>query len=120
MSLSWGVLSQLTVVSKKIKSNEVFIVHGHDETPKLAVARFIEKLGNKAIILHEQANEGMTTIKKFKKYAKNAVFAIVITTPADMGHANMLNNAARSVIESVCGNHPDFVFTYLGKPITRM
>jgi integrase len=32
----------------------------------------------------------------------------------------VLNNAARSVIESVRGDHPDFVFTYRGKSVTRM
>lgn len=32
----------------------------------------------------------------------------------------ILNKAARSVIEEVRGQHPEFVFTYQGHPITRM
>ncbi|MCI0417887.1 MAG: TIR domain-containing protein, partial [Acidobacteria bacterium] len=40
--------------------DRVFIVHGHNEAIKEAVARFIEKLGPAVIILHEQPNEGRT------------------------------------------------------------
>lgn len=32
----------------------------------------------------------------------------------------VLNDVARSVIASVCGNHPQRVFTYKGEPVTRM
>ncbi|HBZ7840733.1 TPA: TIR domain-containing protein, partial [Klebsiella pneumoniae] len=37
-------------------SKKVFIVHGHDEGSREKVARFLERLGLEAIILHEQAN----------------------------------------------------------------
>ena len=37
---------------------KVFVVHGHDGAPKAEVARFIEKLGFEAIILHERPNRG--------------------------------------------------------------
>lgn len=37
-----------------IKSNRVFIVHGHDNEMKQAVARTVERLGLKVVILHEQ------------------------------------------------------------------
>jgi hypothetical protein len=36
--------------------SKVFLVHGHDEGAREAVARFLERLGIRAIILHEQAN----------------------------------------------------------------
>ena len=36
----------------------VFIVHGHDEAPKEAVARFVMQIGLKPVILHEQASLG--------------------------------------------------------------
>jgi hypothetical protein len=38
-------------------SKNVFIVHGHNEEMKLAVARTIEKLKLNPIILHEQPNK---------------------------------------------------------------
>ena len=65
-------------------SNSVFIVHGHDEAVKTSVARFIEKLGLKAIILHEQPNKGQTIIEKFESNAAGVGFAIVLLTPDDI------------------------------------
>lgn len=41
--------------TKELSKEEVFIVHGHDEEAKAKTARFIQKLGFKPIILHEQA-----------------------------------------------------------------
>ena len=66
--------------------SRVFIVHGHEDSIKNSVARFVEKLGLKAIILHEQANEGRTIIEKFEKHACNSGFAIVLCTPDDVGY----------------------------------
>ena len=66
-------------------SNEVFIVHGRDDGTKETVARFVEKLGLKATILHEQPNEGRTIIEKLEDCANKAGFAIVLLTPDDVG-----------------------------------
>jgi predicted nucleotide-binding protein len=71
-----------------IKSRKVFIVHGHDEGPRETVARFIEKLGCDAIILHERANKGRTIIAKFREEAADVGFAIVLITADDIGKAN--------------------------------
>ena len=67
--------------------NNVFIVHGHDDTLKSEVARFIEKLHLKAIILSEQANQGRTIIEKFEAHAETVDFAVVLLTPDDVGSA---------------------------------
>lgn len=64
--------------------NRVFIVHGHDELTKVETARFIEKLGFEAIILHEQVSKGKTIIEKIETYT-DVGFAIVIYTPDDLG-----------------------------------
>jgi len=66
------------------RSNEVFVVHGHDELAKQTVARFIEKLGLKAIILHEQPNQGKTIIEKFESFS-GVGFAVILLTPDDVG-----------------------------------
>jgi predicted nucleotide-binding protein len=76
-----------SIVSKNtVKSamDEVFIVHGHDEEAKAKTARFIEKLGFKPIILHEQASSGDTIIEKIEEYS-NVGFGIVLYTPCDIG-----------------------------------
>ena len=68
-------------------SNKVFIVHGHDGEARETVARFLEKMGLQAIILHEQANQGRTVIEKVEANS-DVGFAVVLLTPDDLGCAN--------------------------------
>lgn len=72
------------IEERKRNYTDVFIVHGRDEAAKQAVARFVEKLGLNAIILHEQSNKGRTVIEKFEDHA-DVQFAIIILTPDDIG-----------------------------------
>ncbi len=51
---------------KEMDYTKVFIVHGRDNEAKQEVARFIEKLGLEAIILHEQVSRSHTIIEKLK------------------------------------------------------
>lgn len=55
-----------STLNKTYDKNKVFIVHGHDNEVKLEVARFIEKIGFEAIILHEQASNSQTIIEKIE------------------------------------------------------
>lgn len=64
---------------------KVFIVHGRDNEAKQEVARFLSDLGLEPIILHEQANSGMTIIEKIERYTNDADFALVLYTPCDLG-----------------------------------
>lgn len=68
------------------KNNQIFVVHGHDEEMKQSVARIIEKLGLKPIILHEQPHQGRTIIEKFTEYADGVSFAVVLLSPDDKGY----------------------------------
>lgn len=68
----------------QMNSRKIFIVHGHDEEAKSKTARFVEKLGFEAIILHEQASSGKTIIEKIEAYS-NVGFGIVLYTPCDFG-----------------------------------
>jgi predicted nucleotide-binding protein len=65
-------------------SRKVFIVHGHDDGAREAVARFLERVGLEPIILHEQANRGRTIIEKFEAH-RDVGFAVVLLTPDDEG-----------------------------------
>lgn len=69
-----------------VKGDKVFIVHGHDEVAKIEMARILEKTGFEAIILHEQADVGLTIIEKIEKYT-DVVFAVVLYTECDKGRA---------------------------------
>lgn len=97
-----------TTSSKPSKMNElpdmtkVFIVHGQDELAKIDVARFIEKLGFQAIILHEQVSSGKTIIEKIEEFS-NVGFGVVLYTPCDVGakkgeEANLQSRARQNVV----------------------
>jgi predicted nucleotide-binding protein len=63
----------------------VFIVHGQDGAARASAARFLEKAGIEAIILHEQANRGDTIIEKLERNG-DVHFAVVLLTGDDEGH----------------------------------
>jgi hypothetical protein len=69
--------------AKDGKPSSVFIVHGHDEELKQSVARYVEKLGLDAVILHEKPNKGRTIIEKFDDYS-NVGFAVVLLSADDV------------------------------------
>jgi len=82
--------------------NRGFIVHGHNDTIKLEVARFLENdLNRKAIILHEQVNKGQTIIEKFENNS-SVDFAIALWTADDVGklktESDFRNRARQNVI----------------------
>ncbi|PXX30643.1 TIR domain-containing protein [Arenibacter sp. ARW7G5Y1] len=97
-----------TQISKKVTDNhilskhEVFIVHGHDNEAKIEAARFVDKLGFKPIILHEQASSGRTIIEKIERYS-DVGFGIVLYTPCDIGsvqkeNLKLKNRARQNVV----------------------
>ena len=90
-----SLLQEATPKSKTLPPNhpkalmdksKVFIVHGHDDAAKEAAARFVEKIGLEAIILHEQASSGQTIIEKIEANS-NVGFGIVLYTPCDLGES---------------------------------
>ena len=68
------------------RSSKIFLVHGHAQGIKEAVARFLEKLELEPIILQEKANAGRTVIEKFSDYS-DVQFAVVLLTADDEGKA---------------------------------
>lgn len=68
-------------------SDKIFIVHGRDNETKLEVARYLEQLNLKPIILHEQVSRGKTIIEKIEEYT-DINYGIVLYTPCDIGGIN--------------------------------
>jgi len=67
-----------------VKSNKIFIVHGHNNEMKLDVARTVERLDLAPIILHEQPSIGSETIiEKFERLSQDVSFAIVLLSADD-------------------------------------
>ena len=80
-------------------TREVFVIHGQDHGTKNTVARFLQLLGLKPVILHEQPDEGRTIIEKFEQYANG--FAVALLTPDDVGgpdNENLQPRARQNVI----------------------
>jgi len=67
--LAVGVRPTAIAALARERTNKVFVVHGHDEGARESVARFLERLGLEAIILHEQATGGRTIVEKLEHYA---------------------------------------------------
>jgi predicted nucleotide-binding protein len=90
----------VTTATPAVQAREfthVFLVHGRNEAAKESTARFLEKLGITAVILHEQPNLGKTLIEKLEHYG-GVPFAVVLLTPDDEGRAkdgDTLNPRAR-------------------------
>jgi ActR/RegA family two-component response regulator len=78
-----GIEALLDCLDQQLR-RRVFIAHGHDDHAKQAVARFVERLSLRAIVLGEQPGMGRTVIEKFEDHS-NVLFAIVLLTPDDVG-----------------------------------
>ena len=66
--------------------SKVFIVHGHDEKLKYQLAEWLRKIEIEPIILHEQANRGISSIlKKLERYS-DVDCAIALFTSDDFGY----------------------------------
>lgn len=86
----------------KIQLGKTFIVHGHNEQFKTELSSILKNLGFEPIILHEQANQGLTIIEKLEKYS-DVGFAFILLTPDDIGNTkgqenNPLPRARQNVV----------------------
>ena len=80
-----GVTQASTAQSQKHGDiRTVFVVHGHDEAVREAVARFVSKLDLHPVVLHEQASQGRTVVEKLEAHG-DVGFAIILLTPDDVG-----------------------------------
>jgi predicted nucleotide-binding protein len=81
------VLTESPMASVTFDQSKVFVVHGQDEGALQAVARFLEKIELKAIVLREQPDQGRAIVEKFEACAREVGFAVVLLTPDDVGGA---------------------------------
>ncbi len=70
--------------NERVNTSEVFVIHGRDEGTRAIVARFLEQLRLKPVILDEQSSQGLTIIEKFERHAQVG-FAVALLTPDDAG-----------------------------------
>ncbi len=94
--------------------SQVFIVHGHDDIPKLEMASFVKNLGLEPIILHMQASSGRTIIEKIEHYS-NVGFSIVLYTPCDIGQKTGALESKYRARQNVVFEH-GYLIGKLGRP----
>jgi predicted nucleotide-binding protein len=71
----------------------IFVVHGHNESVKATVARFLERVAEPGVVvLSEQPDLGRTIIEKFEDYAASVGYAVVLLTGDDEGRKRGLND----------------------------
>ncbi|HAI28240.1 MULTISPECIES: nucleotide-binding protein [unclassified Thalassospira] len=99
-----------------IAFDKVFIVHGRNNEIKERTARFVERLGIKAVILHEQASKGKTIIEKIEEYS-DVPYAIVLYTADDLG--NIKDKALQGQLNSRARQNVVFEHGYLIAKIGR-
>jgi predicted nucleotide-binding protein len=68
---------------------------------QIFLARFIERLGFEAVILHERPNKGRALITKFREEAAGVGFAVVLMTPDDVGKAAKATDINRRARQNV-------------------
>mgnify|MGYP001073560264 CR=1 FL=1 len=69
---------------KILDKQKAFIVHGHDTHMKQELEIFLHSIDIEPIVLHRQADEGLTIIEKFEKHS-DVQYAFVLLTPDDIG-----------------------------------
>ena len=67
------------------RSKRVFVVHGHDEVAKTNLEVFLHEIGLEPVVLHRQADEGMTVIEKFEKHS-DVGYAFILLTPDEVAY----------------------------------
>lgn len=75
-------------------STKIFLVHGHDESARQTVARFLEKLDLEVVILSERPGSSNALIEKLERYS-DVAFAVVLLTPDDVGGENVASAKMR-------------------------
>lgn len=68
-----------------VKTNKVFVVHDHDESSKTNLEIFLKEIGLTPVVLHRQADEGLTIIEKFEKHSE-VDYAFILLTPDEISY----------------------------------
>lgn len=78
-------LSDSVSQNSPCNSKKIFVVHGHDVNAKTNLELFLIKIGLTPIVLHRQADEGLTIIEKFEKHS-DVGYAFILLTPDEIAY----------------------------------
>lgn len=84
--------------TKPKRPNKVFIVHGHDHAAKAELEIFLREIGLEPVVLHREADEGLTIIEKFEKHS-SVGYALILLTPDDVVQPSTTSEVAKESLE---------------------
>lgn len=67
------------------RGKKVFVVHGHDDAAKTNLEVFLHEVGLEPVVLHRQADQGLTVIEKFEKHS-DVGYAFILLTPDEAAY----------------------------------
>lgn len=67
------------------RNKKVFIVHGRDDVAKTNLEVFLREIGLEPVVLHRQADQGLTIIEKFEKHS-DVGYAFILLTPDEVAY----------------------------------
>lgn len=73
------------------KSKKAFVVHGQDEVAKTSLEVFLREIGLEPVVLHRQADQGLTIIEKFEKHS-DVGYAFILLTPDEVSYLKSEQN----------------------------
>jgi predicted nucleotide-binding protein len=93
------------------KTKKVFVVHGHDETAKTNLEIFLHEIGLEPVVLHRQADEGLTIIEKFEKHS-DVGYAFILLTPDEVAYIKADESKEDSVRRKESRARPNVIFEF--------
>lgn len=93
------------------RTKKVFVVHGRDEVAKTTLELFILEMGLEPIVLHRQADEGLTLIEKFEKHS-DVGYAFILLTPDEVAYLATEDELADSERKKERRARPNVIFEF--------
>ena len=92
-------------------SKRVFLVHGHDEVAKTNLEIFLSEIGLEPIVLHRQADEGLTIIEKFEKHS-DVGYVFILLTPDEVAYLATEEQKADGERDKRLRARPNVIFEF--------
>lgn len=93
------------------KTKKVFVVHGHDGIAKTNLEVFLHEIGLEPVVLHRQADEGLTIIEKFEKHS-DVGYAFILLTPDEISYVKADESKDDNARQKEYRARPNVIFEF--------
>ena len=94
-----------------LDSKRIFVVHGHDQSLKTDVERFLHQLGLEPVVLHRKPDKGQTIIEKFEENS-DVGYAFILLTPDEFAYTVDQEKLADSARKKELRARPNVIFEF--------